>query len=177
MSNDWARVGPYNQRGSLVFPNYAGDLQESHAAPVDPFATFTVQLYWQVLGQARFPSGFDRRFVRQSRIYVEGVGATPDLDQSQLVRYHHPSNGKTYIAVRYGDSAGEAMLDRALTMTRWSNHCDDSSSTSTEDDDCDPNIDQASKDFVTTQLDQYVELLEVMADLTPMMDYGNPYAP
>jgi hypothetical protein len=178
MSSNWERVGPYNQRGQLVFPNYAGDLSEDHGRPVDPFATFTVQLYWQVLGQARFPSGFDQSFLNHSRLFVEGLGATPNLPEERLVRYHDPFNGTTYIAVRYDDGgSGAAMLDRALTMTRWSNHCDDAELTETTADDCDPNIDQGSRDFVTTRLNQYVELIRAMADLTPMMDYGSPYNP
>lgn len=176
MGQDWSRVAPYRRGGELAFPNYAGDLSQTHDAPVDPFATFTVQLYWQVLGQARFPTGFDRRFVDESRIYVEGTGAEPNLPEERKVRYRDPFNGTTYVALRYdGDGAGAAMLDRVLRMTRWSNFCDADAETESTDDDCDDRIDQASRDFVSAQIPSYVELIRVMADLTPMMEHGDPY--
>ncbi len=178
MSGDWSAVGPYIQGGRLQFPNYAADMVESHARPVDPFATFSVQLYWQVLGQARFPNNFNRSFVDESRLFIMGTGNAPDIDPERLVTYTDPLSGYTYGAISFDEQpgAGQSMIERAYRLTRRSDFCDEDTSTETTADDCEA-IDERSKAFVTTNLIDYLELLRVVADITPMMSYGNPYNP
>jgi hypothetical protein len=175
MNQDWSRVGPYNDNGRLAFPNYAGSLNQRHDSPVDPYATFTVQLFWQVLGQARFPNNFNRSFVEESRIFVMGTGTQPDLPGDRVRTYLNPITGITYGAVQYGGKgAGESMLDRALFMTSISNYCDDSNATSTAADDC-QQIDPQSRDYVTWNLVDYLELIQAVSDVSHTMDFGNPY--
>jgi hypothetical protein len=177
MGQNWESVAPYRDGGRLRFPNYAGDLTARNSEPVDPFATFTVQLYWQVLGQARLPDLFDLSFVDESRLFVLGTGDEPDLPEDRLRTWQNPVNGTTYGAITFPDrtTSGEAMIARAARMTAWSNYCDGEARTATEEDDCDPNIDQGSRDFVTSGLLDYIELMRVMTDLTPMMDHGDPF--
>ncbi len=178
MGQSWDRVGPYAQNGRLRFPNYAGDLRERNDSPVDPFATFSIQLYWQVLGQARFPRLFDRSFIDESRLFFTG-GDAPDLPPERTRTWSDPTSGYTFAALDFPDriTAGEEMIDRAVRLTAWSNFCDEDASTEATEDDCDPNVDQGSRDFVTFALIDYLELMRVVADLTPLMDYGDPLDP
>lgn len=183
MSGDWSQVGPYVQGNELRFPNYAGPLTAVHAEPVDPAATFSVQLYWQVLGQARFPQNFDRTFVDDSRVFVVGTGMAPELETDRLASVLDPVSGQTFGALRVDGrrGAGEAMIDRALALKRWSDFCDDDSATVTEDDDCEV-IPADFARFVTPEsvaleYRSHIQLLRVVADLTETMTYGDPYNP
>jgi hypothetical protein len=178
MSEDWSRVGPYVQNGQLRFPNYTGDLNQTHQSPVDPFATFSVQLYWQVLGQARFFSNFDQSFVDDARVFVVGTGDAPNLALNKMTTFSDPINGLMYGALKLGSrvGSGQAVLDRANKMKSWSNYCDDSDESTTTADDCDDGINPSSKNYVTAQFLDHVEMVKVMADLSPLMSYGNPYS-
>jgi hypothetical protein len=37
-------------------------------------------------------------------------------------------------------------------------------------------VNAGSKNYVTAQLLDHIEMVKVMADLSPMMSYGNPYS-
>ncbi len=179
MSKDYSYIGPYMDLGGIMkFPNYAGALDEAHV-PVDPFATFTIQLYWQVMGQARFFDNFDQSFRDESRVFLLGTGVQPDLPEERLIRVRDPRSGLTYGAIRYPGEvgAGEALLERALQMLRWSTMCDGDESTAVVDDDCDPQFPQGQRRRVDPELLDHFELIKVMADLAPMMEFGSPYAP
>jgi hypothetical protein len=183
MSGDWSRVGPYVSGNGIRFPNYAGPLVDTHEEPVDPAATFTVQLYWQVLGQARFPTTFDRNFVDDSRVFVVGRGNAPALDEDRMVTIVDPISGFTFAALRSesGRTAGSAMIDRARRLLRWSRWCDNDASTTVTSDDCEDIPGQyaafVTEDSVSLEYRNYLQLLRVLADMTEHMEYGNPYDP
>lgn len=183
MAGDWSRVGPYvDDRGELAFPNYAGPLTEIHDSPVDPAATFSVQLYWQVLGQARFPRNYDRSFVDESRVFIVGTGAAPELPEDRIVSLFDPTTGHTYGALGgAGAGAGAQMIERALRVLRWSTECDDAAYTATTADDCE-DIPAEFATFVTAEratleYRSYLQLLRVLTELGGAMDYGDPYNP
>jgi hypothetical protein len=175
LSGDWTRIGPYVEFGRLKFPNYTGDLSEAHPAPVNPYATFTVQLYWQVLGLSRFFRNYDQSFRDESRIFLMGTGTAPDLGEDDRITYTDPTSGLTYGALLYADrpSGGASMLQRAHTLTAVSSYCDDEEKTAALTDDC------QGRPNPTADLDllDHIELIKVMADLWPMMRINNPYAP
>ena len=179
IAQDWRAVGPYRDNfGLLRFPNDAGALNETHIAPIDPSATFTVQLYWQVLGLARFSDNFDQSFADQSNVFVLGTGAAPDVPAASLATFRDPRSGLVYGALRFPGGtpgAGEAALDRANKVMALSNYCDNGATPTTADD-C-VNTSQGTKDYVTPRLLDYIELIKVMADIQPMMHYGDPYSP
>ncbi len=178
MNGDYSRVGPYIQLGALKFPNYAGAMTEQHAAPVDPYATFTIQLYWQVLGQARFHDTFDQTFRDESRVFVVGTGDAPELGE-RVVTFTDPVTGLTYGALQLGNrkGAGEAVLDRANRLLQRSSYCDGGRLTVDALDDCDPATPRNQRVRNDLDLLNHIELVKVMTDLAPMMDYGDPYAP
>jgi len=190
MSQDWSAVGPYMEGGELKFPNYTGALDRPNANPIDPFAGFTVQLYWQVLGLARFPNNFDRAFVQESRIFELGTGSAPDLAAESLVSFTNPENGLTYGALRYTDreTAGQTMIQRARCLSAVASFTGDFAATTNN-----PFVEcPAYRDIPEPQrpstrlpaaatarfeLSQYVDLFEILADMAFIMEYGDPYDP
>lgn len=176
LSQEWSRVGPYYEDGKLKFPNYAGRLDEAHNAPVDPYATFTVQLYWQVLGQARFIDNFDQSFRDESRVFVIGSGSAPDIDPERLVTFTDPQSGITYGALRFPGRTGgaHAVLSRAMRLLPVSSYCDEGQKTPIADDDC-ANATPGFRNRADYALLDHIELIKVLADLSPMMGLGNPY--
>jgi len=178
LGGDWSKLGPYATTDAtgkqvLAYPNYAGNLAATNASPVDPFATFTVQLYWQVLGLARFPDNFDQSFVEKSAIYVTGKGDVPDFGETPMVSFKHPVSMKTFSTVAYsqteGDaSAAEALIDRLQRLYVRSNYCQGPS--------CVEPSPPHSKTSVGADLMDALELVDVLSDLRPMMDFANPYS-
>lgn len=177
MAQDFSYAGPYYEDGRLRFPNFAGAMLEPHD-PIEPFVTFTVQLYWQVLGQARFFSNYDQSFRDEARVFLMGTGAEPSLSPAERIEFQDPISGLTYAAVRYPDrmGSGQAVLDRAIRMQARSIYCDPGGRTAMLEDDC-ADVSDSVRAFVTPQFLDHLELVKVMADLSPAMSYGNPYKP
>lgn len=189
MSQDFETVAPDFSGGELVFPNYTGQLNSRMSTPVDPFATFTIQLYWQVLGQARFPNNYDRSFVQESRIFELG-GNAPELQDDRLIVFTDSETGLSYGALEYADreTAGARMVRRARCLDAIANFDGDTDATEHNPFiECPAYVDvpPANRGSTTLpnantaafELDQYVELFEIMADMSFMMDYGDPYNP
>lgn len=179
MEQDFSKVGPYLQGNQVRFPDYTGNLDQTNGDVVDPRATFTIQLYWQVLGQARLPNSYDQGFVDESRVWLEGTGRDPQLPASETVKFREPRTGYVYgAAVLDDDTPGAAasMIRRANLLLSKSEYCDDSTQTVRTSDDCE-SVDPNTRSAATRELLSYIELIKVMADLEPMMRHGNPYSP
>jgi hypothetical protein len=178
LSKNYEKVGPYMEDGELKFPDYAGDLATSNTDIVDPYATFTIQLYWQVLGQARFPNSYDHSFLEHSRVWVKGMGTAPDLDTASVSSFKDPWTGYVYETAAMGglDTGAETMLNRANYLLRRSTQCDDSMQTTTPADDCE-NVSNQVRAEADRELQNYLELVKAMVFLSPRMTYGNPYSP
>jgi hypothetical protein len=179
MGRDWDTVAPYiDGDGELAWPNYAGALDTEHGAPVDPSATFTIKLYWQLLGQLRFPDTYDQSFVESSRVWVEGTGQQPELAADQKVTITDPQSNLTYGAMDLEpDGAGENMIERARDMIPWTTYCDDADQTPTDADDCNDDIGEAGRRFYTREFRDYIELVKVVADVNAVRSYGSPFSP
>ncbi len=190
ISEKWGEVAPYfvennddpDDEWELQWPNYAGEMDDTHERPVNPAATFTVKLYWQLLGQLRFPDTYDQSFVEESRVWVEGTGQQPGLDDEQKFTVNDPDSNYTYGALDFEDKdgAGKTMLQRASRMRAWTNYCDDSDETETEADDCSNaplGLTPALRDRYTGQFEDYLELVKVVADVNAVRRYGSPFSP
>ena len=191
MTQDFRAVGPYIQGNDVLFPNYAGDLSTEHDVPVDPTATFTIQLYWQVLGQARFPRNYDRSFRDESRIFRLGTADALEVGPENLVTFEDPASGIVYGAVRFNDrlGAGEAMLNRANCLQLIS---DAGSARGDALDSIRSQITQTCAAYqgqlptnlrlpnagtARFELNSYLQLIQVIADIPGYMDFGDPYNP
>ena len=92
MAGDYSGVAPYVEDPS----DWCDEVPELHRPSsittdrsvgdslfIDPAATFTIQLYWQMLGKARFSGNFDMEF--QDRSCIWGLaGATPNVDPARV---------------------------------------------------------------------------------------------
>ena len=179
MGQDYSTIGGYLDGNQLHFPDYSGDLDQVNTSIVDPYATFTIQLYWQVLGQARFPQGYDQSFMEDSRIWIRGLGNAPEIDEEYLVSFRDPWTGYVYETTTKGgeSSAGQAMIDRANYLLARTDYCDDEDRTETPDDDCVDGVTSADRAAATNELRNYMELIQAIAYITPRLSHGNPYAP
>ncbi|MSP92311.1 MAG: hypothetical protein EXR79_10990 [Myxococcales bacterium] len=184
-AGDWSRVGPYldPKTKQLAFPNYAGPLTEVHANAVNPAADFTIQLYFTLLGLARFQTTFDRQYVDEAQVFVIGSGKAPAVAPDKLVTFTDPWTGLRYgaldIAGRVG--SGEAMVAQANLLRSRSAQCDPGATvdlpgqTTTTADDCgkggkvDPGAAPALK--------SYLQLIKAVGEMTAVMEYGNPMNP
>lgn len=174
-SGDWQRVGPYVDKGKITWPNYAGDLSASHTGAIDPAADFTIQLYFGLLGQARFVTNFDHAFLDEAQVWLLGTAKSPQLDPSKIVTFTDPTNALVYAALNVPAGAGKAMIDHANLLKARSTYCDSGSATADTADDCaakpinDPTAGPAMM--------SYVQLLKSIADVTITMSYGSALDP
>ena len=200
MSGDFSGVGPYVENtGSttLNYPNYTNlaEITTDHTVGdsfvVDPAATFTLQLYWQILGKARFSGTFDMEF--QDRSYIWGLnGATPNVDPARVVSFTDPFSSMTYYALTFeGKGAAEAMLAKANALYARSSLCDSGAgdvcvepSFLDETFEGGPTLEELAeqaRNRTTEELRQYVQLIKVNEKLSREMFgdvyIGNPYNP
>jgi hypothetical protein len=174
LSGDFSKVGPYMEGDRLVFPNYAGPLDTSNGTWVDPAAGFTVQLYWQVLGQARFIRNFDYNFHDESRVFVVGTGQAPEVDPARLATFTDPVAGTVYGALRFADrvGGGEALINWANELLARSSFCES---------ECVAPAGGHSREGVAAMLLDLSELIRVLSLVSVYVDMPlempNPYYP
>jgi hypothetical protein len=183
-AGDWSRVGPYLDKDlKPKFPNYAGKLDTVHDNAVSPAAEFTVQLYFAMLGLARFQGTFDRRFVDEARIFVVGTGKAPAVAKDKLVTFTDPWTGLVHGAVdtpgRVG--AGEAMVAHANLLKARSEVCDlavgATPTTETVADDCVSGKQKAVDAAASGELKKFLQLVEAIEEMEARMEYGEALDP
>jgi len=99
LADDWTTIGARSGAGgALSFPT---PLQLANGgmagSPIDPAASFSIQLYASVLGMALIPQTFDQTYLNDSRIYVQG-GAEAVSFAGPTVTFLDPPSGLTYVA-------------------------------------------------------------------------------
>jgi hypothetical protein len=189
MSEDWSKTGPYIANGELKWPSYTGPLDvdvSTLGTPVTPFATFTVQMFWQVLGQIgwngrygavhHFNENFTRSFSDESNLLIKSAGNADIFGSSPTIEFTDPISGltfftKDYTAINNGrPTAAEGMIDRANRMFKHSSYCDLGLS-------CEEPSGGWSKVAVDTEMGKYVQLMRIVADLNSLYVYGHPFSP
>ncbi|MEC7750516.1 MAG: hypothetical protein VX405_03300, partial [Myxococcota bacterium] len=150
-----------------------GALETVHDQVVDPYATFTIQLYWQVLGMARFQTGYDPSFTETNSIWVVGAD-DPVLNDAQRFSFEDPDSGMTYMALDGGAAA--ALLAKAQRMYERSTHCLAACVEDCENQCPEPHGD-FTRDAVDVELTKHMQLVKAVSVVTHEMDFGDPYSP
>jgi hypothetical protein len=104
MGEDWVTVGPRFGTGGVVFPTpaqLASGGAGLTAAPIDPSAGFTIQLYTSVLGMAYLPETYDQDFLNRARIWADGSDESIGIPDADTVFYTDPASSITYRARSY----------------------------------------------------------------------------
>ncbi|MDQ3034738.1 MAG: zinc-dependent metalloprotease [Myxococcota bacterium] len=124
LSDDWALVGPRapaSPTAGLIYPDPLNlELADMAGTPIDPNASFSIQLYAAVYGMAYIPQTYDQNFLNRSRIFARGGAEELELAPgTPLVEFTNPTSGVTYVAVSYPavdgheTGVGAAMLNHA----------------------------------------------------------------
>ncbi|MDH5493365.1 MAG: zinc-dependent metalloprotease, partial [Myxococcales bacterium] len=108
LGEDWDAVAPRVDGTGLVYPDpldlVSGGMP---GVPVDPNASFSIQLFASVYGMALIPETFDRTYMNKSRIWVRGGAEGVEIDPRwPIVEFMDVTSGLTYVAASYLDAAG-----------------------------------------------------------------------
>ncbi|MEZ4249780.1 MAG: zinc-dependent metalloprotease [Polyangiales bacterium] len=107
--DDWSVIAPRSMGNELVYPSpaqLAGATMPG--TPLEPNASFSIQLYSAVYAMAWIPETFDRSFFQRSRIWVRGGAdeVTPDAALT-TVEFTDERTGLTYVAISYPEGGEE----------------------------------------------------------------------
>jgi hypothetical protein len=124
LAEDWTLVGPRapsSPNAPLIYPDPL-DLEQADMAgtPIDPNASFSIQLYAAVYGMAYIPQTYDQNFLNRSRIFARGGAEELELAPgTPIVEFTDAASGIVYVAVSYPAAdghetgVGAAMLNHA----------------------------------------------------------------
>lgn len=116
--DDWNAIAPRAVGSELVYPTPAQLAGETMPGlPIEPNASFSIQLYSAVYGMAWIPETFDRSFFQRSRIWIRGGAdeVTPDPSMT-TVEFTDARTGLTYVAISYPDDEGVERGPAALMV-------------------------------------------------------------
>lgn len=108
VAEDWSAIAPRSMGGRMVWPTATEMTSGSMGGrPIDPNASFSIQLYGAVYGMAFLPQTYDQTFLNRSRIFVRGGAEEITLAPGQpVVEWTNPESGLTYVAPSYLDGTG-----------------------------------------------------------------------
>ncbi|MFK8004220.1 MAG: zinc-dependent metalloprotease [Polyangiales bacterium] len=126
---DWSSISPRFDGDELIYPdplNLANLDEQLDGPPVDPNASFSIQLAAAVYGMAMIPETYDRGFFQRSRVWLQNgpEGVTP-ADDVETVSFTDPETGLVYMAASYPDAsgnergAGAQMIQQAQALLQW----------------------------------------------------------
>jgi hypothetical protein len=144
-NTDWGTASGSFDPTELITKTYGYEL-----TPIEPVASFTVQVYAMVLGMARFQHNYDFSFYNTSRMW-QAPGDAPETF-GEVVRYYDKENQMVYSGLaEYGVNevyhpylteadtgmgVAAAMITYANAMKSRSTECDGDDTTSWAEDDC-----------------------------------------
>lgn len=156
LAEDWGVIGPRRpaaSRDPLLYPDPL-NLERADMAgdPIDPNASFSIQLYAAVYGMAYIPQTYDQNFLNRSRIFVRGGAEEVTLAPgTPTVEFTDPASGLTYVAVSYPATDGHETGVGAAMLT----HANDLAAAG-----------------ATTELRSFVDNLDVVRRLTWRYGFG-----
>ena len=110
MGEDWTTIGPRfgppvsGRSPDLVYPTpaeLAAGGTTITAAPINPAAGFTIQLYASVFGMAYLPETYDQDFLNRARIWADGSDEAIGIPDADTVSWTDPRSSITYRARSY----------------------------------------------------------------------------
>src|SRR5688500_7673964 len=106
VGEDWHTTSPRSTREGIVWPDplqlASGDMAGD---PIDPNASFSIQLYAAVYGMGLIPDTFDPAYRESARIFVRGGPEGVELTAgTPVVEFVH--RGQTYVALSMPDATG-----------------------------------------------------------------------
>jgi hypothetical protein len=98
LSDDWTAFAPRARGGRLAYPTLDELVRgDAEGAPLDPNASFSLQLYTSVLAMTLIPQTFDQTFLDDARLWVRGGAESVEVS-GPTVTFTDPSSGYTYVA-------------------------------------------------------------------------------
>ncbi len=94
-------------------------------SPVDPYTSFTIQLYALWYGMAWLNANFDNSFNDYAKIWLQGSGeglesSTPE----NVIQFSNPYNGRIYVAVQPSDMSNTKLGVGALMLGKANEYLD-----------------------------------------------------
>ena len=154
LGEDWNTVGPRYTGGELVYPDPV-ELRDGSmpGLPLDPNASFSIQLFAATFGMALIPETFDQTYMNKSRIWVVGGAEGLEIDPSvETVRFLDTASGITYVAASYPDGTGAETGPGAQMLM----HAQDLSDAG-----------------ATGELARYLDTVNIVRRLSWLMDFGS----
>ena len=134
---------------------------------IDPYTSFTMQLYTLWYGMAWLNANFDNHFNDSAKIWLKGSGEAiepPTGGEATVVEFASPFNGRTYVSLKQADEklvgVGAMMLEQANRFrTEWAEYA------------ADPTTDPGTLDYMAWRIENIVENIEVVRGLYDLYGY------
>ena len=151
LAEDWQTIAPREVDGELVYPSSL-ELETGTMAgtPIDPNASFTVQLYAAVYGMALIPETFDRTYFHRARLWIDGDVVTPVT--TDVISFTDPNTGVIFHAASELDGEGNE-LGLGARMLGYAQELSDAGS--------------------TAELSDYIDVLNYVRRLSWLFEYGS----
>jgi len=144
----------------------AADLR-ANGKPVDPYTSFTMQLYSLWYGMAWLNANFDSSFNDGAKIWLKGSGEAIDttaMEPTQVVEFTSPLNGRTYVTLRPSEpkstGLGALMLEQANKFK-----------SEYEEYRADPTADAGTLEYLRWRVENIQENIEVVRGLYDLYGY------
>ncbi len=153
-------------------------------ALLDPEAHFTTQLWAAVTTVAQFPATYDQTYMDHARLWIDGGVESVDVPKERTVAFTDPWSGQTYRALHIGCGVGEPgesvgcseyvhasapIAKEAGVAARMILHINDMETIRQK---AITDTDMAAAALIETQEKKYLDLLNVMRDLTQTFGHG-----
>ena len=165
---------------TLSDPTARGRVVDSSHIAIDPQDHFTIQLWGAVQTIAQFPATYDQKYMDYTRLWVDGSLEAVDVPVANTVSYTDPRSNITYRAMHIPCGTATAkgpgytvgcpvhngvQVDEAGIAARMILHLKDL------------HVVAATDATVALQEQQYVDLLNVMRDMTSRFGHGDSALP
>jgi hypothetical protein len=161
---------------------------------LDPQAGFTVQLWAAVQSIAEFPATYDQRYMDFTRLWIDGSKESIQIDAARQVKFTDPFSGQTYVAVHFDCTKADEGADVGCSPYNHPSANNGNGGTSNEAGVAARMLihlkdmeavrqkalganDTTTAQQVEQQERKYLDLINVVRNLTSFFGYGNSQTP